>query len=132
MLRTIIISPDAGIAERLGGTLAGFDGAVQLCRIIDRYPDSVEMSRMLRAHAPEVIFLSFENLPQATTTVRFLESQSAGLQIIAINSVCDATHLRESMRVGLREFLTDPFDSDSVSDALRNINALLQKKPPGL
>lgn len=130
MLRTIIISPDAGIAERLGETLAQFEGALQVSRIVDRYPDNVELSRILRAHAPDVIFLSFENSSQAVACVRFLESQSPGLQIIAINTVCDAAHLRESMRAGIREFLTDPFDSESVSDAMRNVNALLQKKPP--
>jgi len=129
-VRTIIISPDVAIAERLGETLAGFDDAVQLCRVVDHYPSTVDLLRTLRAHAPEVIFLSFENLPMAVATVRFLESQGAGLQIIAINSVCDATHLRESMRVGVREFLTDPFDLESVGDALRNVNTQLQKKPP--
>jgi pilus assembly protein CpaE len=130
VLRTIIISPDAGGSERLAETLSGFEGAVQLCRTVDRYPDSIELSRILRAHAPEVIFLSFQAINQAVATVRFLESQSAGLQIIAINDVCDATHLRESMRAGIREFLTDPFDAESVGDALRNVNTLLQKKPP--
>lgn len=130
MLRTIIISPEPGIAERLGETLANFDGAVQMCRVVDKYPDSIELARILRAHAPEVIFLSFEAVPQAVATVRFLESQSAGLQIIAFNRVCDATHLRESMRAGVREFLTDPFDEETVGDALRNVNMQLQKKPP--
>lgn len=129
-MRTIIISPDVAIAERLGATLAGFDDAVQLCRIVDHYPSTVDLLRTLRAHAPEVIFLSFQNLSMAVATVRFLETQGAGLQIIAINDVCDATHLRESMRVGVREFLTDPFDLESVGDALRNVNTLLQKKPP--
>lgn len=130
MLKTIVISPEPGIAERLGETLAGFEGAVQLSRVVDHYPDNIEMGRILRAHAPEVIFLSFEAVAQAVSTVRFLESQSGGLQIIAINKVCDATHLRESMRAGVREFLTDPFDEDLVRDALRNVNTLLQKRPP--
>lgn len=129
MLRTIIISPNTGISERLAETLTGFDGTVQLCRVVDRYPDSIELSRVLRAHAPDVVFLSFEVSGQAVASVRYIESQNPGLQIIAINTVCDATHLRESMRAGIREFLTDPFDSESVGDALRNVNALLQKKP---
>ena len=130
MLRTVIISPDEGMAERLGETLASIDGAVELSRFVDHYPPMVDLVRILRAHAPEVVFLSFEDLGMAVATVRMLESQSAGLQIIAVNKVCDATHLRESMRAGVREFLTDPFDAESVEDALRGVRALLQRKPP--
>ena len=69
-MRTIIISPDVAIAERLGATLAGFDDAVQLCRIVDHYPSTVDLLRTLRAHAPEVIFLSFQNLSMAVATVQ--------------------------------------------------------------
>jgi pilus assembly protein CpaE len=130
VLRTIIISPDVALADRLGATLSQFEGGVQVCRIVDNYPPHLDLLRILRAHAPEVVFLSFENLALATATVRFLESQSAGLQIVAINRVCDATHLRETMRAGLREFLTDPFELDSVQEALSNVNELLRKKPP--
>ncbi len=130
MLRTIIISPDVAMAERLGVALAQFGDAVEVCKIVDRYPAGVDLLRTLRAHAPNLVFLSFENVGQAVETVKFLESQSAGLQIIAIHGVCDANLLRETMRAGVREFLTDPFDDASVSDALRNASALLQKKPP--
>lgn len=130
MLRTIIIGPDVGVAEQLGQSLIAFEGSVQLCRVVDRYPDTLELSRILRAHAPELVFLSFESISQAVATVRFLETQSVGLQIVAFHTVCDATHLRESMRAGVREFLTAPFDNDSLSDALRSANTLLQKKPP--
>jgi pilus assembly protein CpaE len=77
-----------------------------------------------------VVFLSFEDLGKAVATVKFLESQSAGLQIVAINSVCDAAHLREGMRAGVREFLTDPFEGESLGESLRSLSALLEKKPP--
>ena len=71
MLRSIIICPDAGVVDRLGTTLADFDGSVQLCRVIDEYQSQLDLLRTLRAHAPELIFLSFENVPQAVATVKF-------------------------------------------------------------
>src|SRR5262245_14397850 len=115
-----MICPDPEAAEQLGQTLAGFDKAVELGRVVNEYPATVDLLRILRAHAPDVLFLSFENLALATATVRFLESQSAGVQIIAMNRTCEATHLRESMRAGIREFLTSPFEADVVSEALKN------------
>ncbi|MEO5926495.1 MAG: hypothetical protein ABIR70_21935 [Bryobacteraceae bacterium] len=130
MLRTIIISPDVAMAERLALALAQFGDAVEVCKIVDSYPTGVDLLRTLRAHAPTLVFLSFENVGQAVETVKFLETQSAGLQIIAIHGLCNAHLLRETMRAGVREFLTDPFDHTMVSDALRAASALLQKKPP--
>ena len=130
MLRTIIISPDVAIAERLGQTLTGLDDLVQVCKIVEGYPSTVDLSRTLRAHAPEVVFLSFENVKLAVDTVKVLEAQSVGLQIVAIHSVCDAGLLRETMRAGVREFLTDPFDTATVLEALRNVSVQLEKKPP--
>ncbi len=130
VLRTIIISPDVAMAERLGAAVAQFGDAAEVCKIVDHYPAAVDLLRTLRAHAPTVVFLSFENVGQAVETVKFLETQSTGLQIIAIHGLCDANLLRETMRAGVREFLTDPFDHASLSDALRNASALLKKKPP--
>ncbi len=130
MLRTIIISPDVTIADRLGQTLAEFGEDIKVCRTIEGYPSSLDLSRTLRAHAPEVIFLSFENVPLAVETVKFLENSSAGLQIVAIHRTCDANLLRDTMRAGIREFLTDPFEVGAVVESLRNVKALLDKRPP--
>lgn len=130
MLRTIIISPDVGIADRLGETLTAFGDDIKICRTLEGYPSTIELSRTLRAHAPEVIFLSFENVPLALETVKFLETASAGLQIVAIHRICDANLLRETMRAGIREFLTEPFETSSVVESLRNVKALLDKKAP--
>jgi pilus assembly protein CpaE len=118
------------MAERLGQALAQFGDVVEVCKIVDHYPAGVDLLRTLRAHAPTAVFLSFENVGQAVETVKFLESQSSGLQIVAIHGLCDANLLRETMRAGVREFLNDPFDNVSVSEALRNVSALLKKKPP--
>jgi pilus assembly protein CpaE len=128
MLRTIIISPDQKIAEGLHQSLEEL-GSVEVVRVIDRYLPGVELLRALRAHAPDLVFLSFEQVPAAVETVRFLDAQSPGLQIIAIHRMCDANLLRETMRIGIREFLTVPFDPSSVMDALRNVKTLIDKKP---
>jgi pilus assembly protein CpaE len=37
--------------------------------------------------------------------------------------------MRETMRVGVREFVVDPFDRQSVLEALRTVHELLQRKP---
>ncbi len=130
MLRTIIISPERETADLLATTLGHFAPDVELFRVIHDYPAPLDLLRMLRACAPDVVFLSFENAALGAGTVRLLETQAPGLQVIGISKACDPNLLRESMRAGVREFLSDSFDVTSVADALRNVQALLQRKQP--
>ncbi|MEP6961858.1 MAG: hypothetical protein ABI995_07265 [Acidobacteriota bacterium] len=129
MLRTIIISPDAEIGQHLSLALERFAEEVQVRRVIDHYPQGADLIRSLRAHAPDVVFVGLEDMTEAIIAVKLLEAQPNGPQVIAIHQTCDAALLRETMRLGVREFLTEPFDTQSLAEALRNVQGLLQKKP---
>lgn len=129
MLRSIIISPDVELAERLEAA-ATLTGEISVNRVLDRYPTAIELVRTLRAHAPDVLFLNFESLDKAQEVVSFVEKQAEGMQIIAIHRTCDAQILRETMRVGVREFLSDPFDRAALMDSIDHVKALLVRKPP--
>jgi pilus assembly protein CpaE len=77
-----------------------------------------------------VVFLSLDDIENAQETVKILENEVAGLQIIAIHRFCDAAILRETMRAGLREFLAEPFDLSALKEVLGNVKAAVDKKPP--
>lgn len=128
MLRAIVICPDAELSSRLQRSVANL-GEVTLCRAVTHYPDAVELVRTLRAHAPDVIFLSFENAEKATQIVRFMETEAKGVQTIAVDRNADAKNLRLIMRAGLREIVTDPFDKASLLEALKSVQSLLGSKP---
>jgi pilus assembly protein CpaE len=104
-------------------------GEVTLCRSIAQYPDAVDLVRTLRAHAPDVIFLSFENPDKATQIVRFLETEAKGVQTIAVDRAGDAKMLRVIMRAGLREIVTDPFEKSALMEALKSVQSLLGSQP---
>ena len=55
MLRSIIISPDAEMAQRLIAALEA-TGKVEVTRTLTRYPTAIELVRSLRALAPEILF----------------------------------------------------------------------------
>lgn len=131
MLRAIVICPDVELAERLTAA-AEATGDVTIARVLHRYPNAIDLVRALRAQAPEVVFLSFESLEKAQEVVKFLETEAQGLQIIAIHRQLDARLLRETMRVGVREFLTDPFDRQSMLESLASVQTLVQRRPPVL
>ncbi len=77
MLRSIIISPDQEMAQRLESALAA-TGEVTVGRILNRYPSAVDLVRTLRAHAPDAVFLSFEAVEKAQEVVKFLETEAPG------------------------------------------------------
>jgi pilus assembly protein CpaE len=129
LLRSIIICPDQELAQKLEAAL-GATGEVAAGRTLNRYPNAIDLVRTLRAHAPDVVFLSFESIEKAHEVVKFLHSESEGIQIVAIHRDCDARLLKETMRAGVREFLSDPFDRQAIAEALSQVKALLEKHPP--
>jgi pilus assembly protein CpaE len=129
MLRCIVICPDQKLAARLESAINA-TGEVSIGRSLYAYPNATDLVRTLRAQAPEIVFLSFESVDRALELVKFLESESEGVQIIAVHSSMDPKVLRESMRSGVREFVAEPFDRQSVFDALKTVNELIQRKPP--
>ncbi|HUA82421.1 MAG TPA: AAA family ATPase [Bryobacteraceae bacterium] len=131
MLRSIIICPDQELAARLQSALEA-TGEVSVGRSLQRYPNAIDLIRTLRAHAPEVVFLSFQTLDKAQEVVRFLESEADGIQIVAVHSEVDPKLLRETMRAGVREFLAQPFERQTLIDALKTVRALVERKPPVL
>lgn len=131
MLRSIIICPDQELAARLQSALEA-TGEVSVGRSLQRYPNAIDLIRTLRAHAPEVVFLSFQTLDKAQEVVRFLESEADGIQIVAVHSEVDPKLLRETMRAGVREFLAQPFERQTLVDALKTVRALVERKPPVL
>src|SRR5207302_6602742 len=51
------------------------------------------------------------------------------VQVIAIDRACDAELLRQTMRMGVREFLISPFSIEPLLEALQNVAAVLERKP---
>jgi pilus assembly protein CpaE len=129
MLRGIIICPDVDLHDRLQDVLADI-GYTNVTRSLDHYPNSQELLRFVRAHAPQVVFLSIDSMQKATEVVRELEKHAPGTQIIAISRVCDPQILLELMRVGVREFASLPFDRNQIRDSIVRLSDQLQANPP--
>lgn len=131
MLRGIIICPDIDLTERFQDLLAE-TGYVHVTRTMDRYPSTLELLRFLRAHAPQVVFLSVESMPKVLEVVREIDKSFSGLQIVALSRQCDAQVLLDVMRAGIREFASLPFDRQTIKESLERISQALESKPPVL
>ncbi len=129
MRRGIIISPDLDVAQRLKRALEEL-GFATTCRIFDQYPAATEMTRLLRAQAPEIVFLNVDSIERAAEVARFIEQEVPGTQMVAISRTCDPQMLLDTMRIGIREFLSMPFTRQDLVDALSRVYQQLEKRPP--
>jgi pilus assembly protein CpaE len=128
VLRCLIVSPDRELASHLESAVLAL-GEVTVCRTLHAYPGEVDLMRSLRAHGPQVMFLSFESSEKAIEIVKLLESHGTGVQVVAIHRVMDAAVMRESMRAGVREFVAYPFERRTLIESLSLVKDLLERTP---
>ncbi|MCL5745770.1 MAG: hypothetical protein M1541_17905 [Acidobacteria bacterium] len=131
MLRGAIVSPNAQLAELLTIRLKEV-GGVEVVRSLKGYPDETELPRFMRGSAPQIVFLSVQDMARAATIATAIESFVPGTQLVAIHDQVDSQLLLELMRVGIREFLAAPFDHQNVYDSLCRAAEALDKRPPSM
>jgi hypothetical protein len=102
MLKGVIVGPDYELATQLEQALFEV-GHVGVVRKIESYPTPVELFRILRAHAPDLIFVNTDVLSLALDLVGQIEKNFQGLQVVAFNRKCEQHSLLEVMRAGVRE-----------------------------
>jgi len=127
-LRGIVICPEGDLAARFDEALADFQG-VQLVRELRRYPDHLELMRMIRASVPHVLFVSMETLPKALEILSTVRAEAPGIQVAALSRTLDPAALLEAMRAGIRECLAPPFDRKELGEALARILAAAEQTP---
>jgi pilus assembly protein CpaE len=130
LLRSIIICPDPQLSAQLEEALAAL-GDVTVFRTLSHYPTATDLIRTLRAHAPDVIFLSFESAEKAEETVKHLEKESEDAQVIGVHRANDPNVLRTMMRLGVRESVTSPFERQALMDSLHHAVTLMGNRPAG-
>lgn len=129
MFRSIIISPD----EEFGGILENFlqeFGKVAVLRRVAEYPNTLNLVRIVRAHAPHIVFLGLDAVAQAWEIVATLERETPGIQIVGTHRSCDPQLLLDAMRMGVREFVTLPLSPAAFGDILARLEENLRRRPP--
>src|SRR5579883_95244 len=130
MLRSIIICPDADLTERLETLLTEIGAHVT--RTLDHYPSSLELLRVVRAHAPQVVFVSTESIAKVLEIAKDLERNTPGIQVFALSQSLDQQVLLELMRAGIRECMSLPFDRQALIDAMVRIRDTVDQRPPAI
>ena len=128
MLQSIILSPDRVLAAQLHAAIVQV-GTASVVRVIDKYPTIMELSRIVRAHAPQVVFVTTESIEQVVTIAEHLEQILPGSQLIAAGKPLSPETLMGLMRGGIREVVTSPFDPVQISESLVRVQENLSRRP---
>jgi pilus assembly protein CpaE len=128
MLRAILISPDRALAEQLAAAVAE-NNKVGIARAFDRYPLDHELPRIIRAHAPQVLFVDAGSLADALRLAAGVNEAAPGTQIVAFDRACSPATLLDLMRAGIREFVAVPETLGELGAALARVEAALERTP---
>ncbi len=128
MMRGLFICPDLELSEAVEHAVTE-TRSVAIVRKLDHYPEELELMRLVRANAPQVLFMSTESLPKAGDLVRILDRDAPGLQVVAISRACEPSVLLDVMRFGIREFLSLPLSVSSVMASMQRVEALALTRP---
>jgi pilus assembly protein CpaE len=128
LLKSIVICPGEELAAGLCAALNEL-GTVEIRKVLNRYPDAAELARTIRTYAPEVVFLSFESYSTGHAIVKFVHQEGRGIQVVAIAKNYDMTMLKDTMRLGVREYLAEPWEQASISESLSHLQAILKQEP---
>jgi pilus assembly protein CpaE len=127
-MKGVIICPDGLLREEMEEAFRTL-GVLVVARSVGHYPEPDELLRILRASAPQILFLSVENLDKATAVFRSAEAQLQGIQTIAMGNAADPVTLMAIMHSGIREMVTSPFEKGPLLDALSRSKEILDRRP---
>lgn len=128
LLRGLVICPEPDLSARFDEALAEVR-VVKVVRELNRYPDELELMRLVRASAPQVIFLSIETLPKAMEVIGIISREAPGMQIAALSRALEPAVLLEVMRAGIRECLSVPFEQAAVLEAVERLAQAARNTP---
>jgi pilus assembly protein CpaE len=121
MLGAVIISPDQELANELMRVLMASQ-EVTVLRVLPHFPSNLELQRVIRASAPDVVFLGVEASAAVQEVVQCMEANAPGVQMVAMSRNCTPNLLLELMRSGVREFMPHPFSFSALQDILGRIS----------
>ncbi len=126
LLSIALIGPDEENRKALSGALAECRGAT--VREFSSYPTTLdEVPRLLKQYYDIIIIDLDSNREFALELVESICANDSAT-VMVYSAVADQDRVVRSMRAGAREFLTPPFDQDTLAEALVRAAAILRPR----
>jgi pilus assembly protein CpaE len=127
-MRAILICPGEDLRKEFEQAIAPH-WALHISRTLDEYPTPQDLRRVVRAWAPEIVFLNIENLHMAELIARQLEAEFPAIQRVALHASQDVTVLRRVLQLRMTQLLSSPFENTEVGQVLDQLERDLEVRP---
>jgi pilus assembly protein CpaE len=127
-MRAFLISPVEAQRKQFEAVVAPHR-ILTLNKVLDHYPEGDTLSRLVRAWAPEVIFLSMQDGEAADTLSRQITEEFPSIQQIAIHSSQEPSVFRHVLRLRMRELLVSPIGEEEIEHSLDQVARHLETHP---
>ncbi len=129
MLKTLVINPAPELAGQLDLALCDSGIFETVLHTGYPYPTTSTLERLVRFHAPEVVFIAVNDLDEALRVAAQLDEILPGVPIVAFGDDCRPETPLKLMRSGIREFLEPPFTRDAILAAANTLEQYLSRHP---
>lgn len=123
-LAALMICPDRGLSQAFQAGTARSQ-SFQIVEDLTAYPTTQQLDSKLRQLRPDVLLMDLgSQSDSAMSLIGVAASLSPTVYVIGLNQVSDAALIIQSMRAGGTEFLSAPFDHESVHAAVTRIRKM--------
>jgi Flp pilus assembly CpaE family ATPase len=127
-MRALLISPNDALRSGFMEAVTPFR-RIALSKALDVYPPADALNRIVRAWAPEVVFLDIEDPGAAEVVSRQLESEFPTIQRVALHRSQEPAVFRRVLQLQMRELLTPPFEHDELSRVFGQLEKHFERHP---
>jgi len=127
-MRAILICPNDQLQKEFEQAVAPH-WMLRISKTLEAYPSPDDLRRVIRAWAPEIVFLNIENAHTAEAIARQLETEFPAIQRVALHSDQNVAILRRVLQLHMTQLLCSPFESTEVGQVLDQLERELETRP---
>jgi len=113
VFNALLICPDPQLSERFKAAVS----QKQSMRLVDEdssYPDASRWTTRLRQSRPDAVFIDVVSDPDKAIELITLSAESPSIVIVGLLPGEDANVILRALRAGASEFVSPPFDDESI------------------
>ncbi len=124
----ILICPNRALAKEFQGQVVEL-GRIELLEEVAEYPTPAQLEARLRQLRPTMAFVDLtEDFDSALHLITVASQMEPPVFVVGLSASSDADVIIRALRAGATEFLSPPFDRDSIDSVLQRVSRLVSSQ----
>jgi pilus assembly protein CpaE len=127
-MKAILICPAEKLRKQFEVAIGALKG-LALLKVLPEFPPQDVLRRIVRARAPQVVFIGLEESEACENANTQIETESPWIQRIGLHESKEPLTFRLALRLRMHEALVAPFNRSDIDDVLARTAKLLATSP---